>query len=246
MRPEAGRRGLEAGVSGRAIVLVLLLLGVAGVAGSRLYRRQGRLQYAAELARGEPERMRAFYSLLRMNGLWSLSQEYVYLPPLPGETAAYLVAGDDDDRADGGRLHVLRAVKDGAGRPGGGREEAVFIFSAQGEVLHALERARAVPLGAAGGRQVVALVLPEQAAPPWYAVKLAGRKLVDALRVRGRLALESPAGSVELGLPGEAAAPGGKPPLFRFDPEAGSFRGPPGGPGEPWEVDRQASPRFLP
>jgi len=45
--------------------------------------------------------------------------------------------------------------------------------------------------------------------------------------------------------PREGAAAPELAPVFHYDAEAACFRGPPGGPEKPWEIDRQSSAEYC-
>jgi len=228
-------------MSGKKIVILLVVLGTVVMAGSAWYRSRARGRLLENLE-SVNLRAQAFTGLLRANGLLGLTREVRYNPRSQRAMKPYLRAQD----ARGRLWHVIQAsTLDEEGRTQG----AFFVFDQHGTVKDVFERTRAILLHAAQKRAVVALVKTTMDQPRATHSILVVGDFTEAVRLRGDFQLETVDGILDSRswslVPQKAAAAPERVPVFRYDPEAACFRGPPGSPEKPWEIDQKHSAKYC-
>jgi hypothetical protein len=233
-------------VKGKILVVTILLAGLAMAGGTMVYWRRAKEEAIRSLADDE-RRAGAFVALLRANRLRGHARERSHDGRAASPGRAYVAARDP---GGGTLLHLVRAA---VPAPGGGTRCAIYAFREDGGLAGLFEDSEAHEVDAGGGGRLAAIIAPAPGAPGWMSVRAVTGGMEEALRIRGEFRLETTAGLVAPRAPrGEpargdtGAAPAPDAPTFRYDPESGRFRGPPGGPGERWEVDPARSPRWMP
>jgi len=221
-------------MTGRLVVAAVVLGSLLAVAGTIVYRHHARGRAAAELS-NPSLRERAFRTLLRMNGLQGLANDYAHDPRPDKRGKAYLEGNDRDGR----KLLIVRASRI---TPPHVARPAVFVFTESGRVIGCIEGAEIYV--SKDGSSALIVGEPEETEPDRRSILLPANRCREALRIRGPFALETAEGTI-------AFREGGGPPpadlpLFAYDPAAACFRGPPGSPRDRWEVIAMRSPLFQP
>lgn len=221
-------------MKGRIVVGAVIIVALITLGGTVAYRGHARQSAAADLS--DPSlRERAFRTLLRMNGLQGLANDYAH-DARPERRGKAFLRGTD---AEGKTLLVVRGAKVTAP---GTSQPAAFVFREDGGIVGYFEGAEIHV--SKDGASAILVGEPEKAEPDHRSLVLLSNRCREALRIRGPFALETVEGTVTF-RDGVGPSPPDLP-LFAYDHAAACFRGPPGGPREAWEVIPERSPLFQP
>lgn len=222
-------------MSGRKIVVALVVLASAGAIGATWYRQAARPTVARDLSIPE-RRARAFLKLLRLNNLRGLAQDHFHDARKASQGSSYILARGPD----GNRWHVVRAVNVAETNRS---TTATVVFAEDGTITAIIEGGIPALLGGTPDDGLAAIVAPSPNSVGSHSVFFVGKDLTEGLRVQGAFLLEPLEGRT-VRIPD--SADDADLPVFRFDLQAGKLRGPQGGPDKPWRVDLGHSPRYLP